>query len=67
MSKKPKVDHKNPIYSKHFFENLSLAEKVRLQGKVAAKEKPFGGSKKGSGPWSTFRSDLSGATPGEDE
>ena len=30
MKLKPTADHKNPTYSRHYFENLSLAEKVRL-------------------------------------
>ena len=30
MKEKPIADHKNPTYSRHYFENLSLAEKVRL-------------------------------------
>ena len=42
MKKKPKVEPKNPVYSRHFFENLSLAEKIRLQGNVAQTGKPFG-------------------------
>ena len=67
MKDRPRLD-KNPLYKKHFYENLSLAEKVRLQKKYT--DQKFSESNNSrpnasGGPWTTHRSDMSSARSDE--
>ena len=72
MKERPQVDHKNPVYSKHFFENLSLAEKVRLQGNVSAvnvvdRSNNTEMSNGGGARWTSHQSDLSSVLSDNDD